>query len=74
MANGSTGMHAFGEQPDRPSADGTSRGTQYTGRYVVVLDPNSQQRGLDALVSAAGIAPVRRVRGVAAAEASGLLE
>jgi subtilisin family serine protease len=40
---------------------------------VVVLDPNCQQRGLEALVSAADIAPVERVRGVAAAQASGLL-
>ncbi|MFE9635047.1 S8 family serine peptidase [Streptomyces sp. NPDC006463] len=74
MANGPMDRRAFGEQPQRPNGNGSGHSTEYTGRYVVLLDPNNQESGLNALRSAADIAPVERVRGAAAANVSELLE
>ncbi|WP_257003714.1 S8 family serine peptidase [Streptomyces sp. SA15] len=65
---------AFGEQPFRPNGPVTGQGTEYTGRYVVLLDPSNQESGLNALRSSADIAPVERVRGTEAANVSELLE
>ncbi|MET7716180.1 S8 family serine peptidase [Streptomyces sp. NPDC005407] len=65
---------AFGEQPDRPSGPLVGQGAEYTGRYVVLLDPSNQENGLNALRSAADIAPVERVRGTEAANVAELLE
>ncbi|MEV6332641.1 S8 family serine peptidase [Streptomyces sp. NPDC051909] len=48
--------------------------SEYTGRYVVLLDPADQDRGLNALRSSAGIAPVERVRGTESGHVAGLLE
>lgn len=60
---------AFGE-PYLPNG----RGTEFTGRYVVVFDPDNQESGLNALYSSADIAPVERVRGTATAKAAGFQE
>jgi subtilisin family serine protease len=74
MANGPMDRRAFGEQPFRPNGPVTGQGTEYTGRYVVLLDPSNQESGLNALRSSADIAPVERVRGTEAANVSELLE
>ncbi|MCX5013271.1 S8 family serine peptidase [Streptomyces sp. NBC_00555] len=76
MANGPMDRRAFGEQPERPNGNGNGSGNtaEYTGRYVVLLDPNNQEGGLNALRSSADIAPWERVRGAAAANVSELLE
>ncbi|MBO8195653.1 S8 family serine peptidase [Streptomyces oryzae] len=74
MANGPTDRRAFGEQPDRPNGHLTGQATEYTGRYVVVLDPNDPESGLNRLRSSAGIASVERVRGTETAHVAGLLE
>ncbi|AMW15157.1 protease [Streptomyces qaidamensis] len=50
------------------------QGTEYTGRYVIALDPSEQESGFNALRSSADIAPVERVRGAAVANAVELLE
>ncbi|MDB1088242.1 S8 family serine peptidase [Streptomyces sp. ACA25] len=60
---GGDGGHA--EHGGHPFADrGVTKlpGT-WTGRYLVLLDPRSGTRGLDALRSGAGIAPAQRVTG-----------
>lgn len=74
MANGPLDRHAFGEQPDRNNGTPSGRGSEYTGRYVVLLDPSNQESGLNALRSAADIAPVERVRGTETANVAALLE
>ncbi|MFJ6757164.1 S8 family peptidase [Streptomyces sp. NPDC091273] len=74
MSNEPMDRRAFDQQPERPDGLGTGQRSEYTGRYVVVLDPRDQESGLNALRSAADIAPVERVRGAAAAHVSGLLE
>ncbi|CAM5268512.1 hypothetical protein [Streptomyces hirsutus] len=58
MANGPLDRYAFGEQPFRPNGAPSGRSTEYTGRYVVLLDPGNQESGLNTLRSAADIAPV----------------
>ncbi|MEU3614729.1 S8 family serine peptidase [Streptomyces sp. NPDC006872] len=52
----------------------TTQGTEYTGRYVVLLDPGGQESGLNALRSSADIASVERVRGTETANVAELLE
>lgn len=74
MANGPLDRHAYGEQPDRDNGTPSDRGAEYTGRYVVLLDPNNQESGLSALRSAADIAPVERVRGAETANVAALLD
>lgn len=74
MANGPMDRRAFGEQPNRPNGPVTGQRTEYTGRYVVLLDPSNQESGLNALRSSADIAPVERVRGTEAANVAELLE
>ncbi|WP_338898060.1 S8 family serine peptidase [Streptomyces sp. TG1A-60] len=74
MANGPMDRRAFGEQPGRPNGSASGRGTEYTGRYVVLLDPNNQESGLNALRSSADIAPVEHVRGTETAHVSEMLE
>jgi subtilisin family serine protease len=74
MANGPMDRRAFGEQPERPSGPLAGQGAEYTGRYVVLLEPSNQESGLNALRSAADIAPVERVRGTEAANVAELLE
>ncbi|WP_228471128.1 S8 family peptidase [Streptomyces alkaliphilus] len=54
--------HDFGERPHRANGSATGRDSEYTGRYVVLLDPNHQDSGIDELRSSAGIASVERVR------------
>ncbi|WP_425246177.1 S8 family peptidase [Streptomyces sp. NEAU-NA10] len=73
MANGPMDRRAFGEQPERPNGL-RARGTEYTGRYVVLLDPGNQESGLNALRSSADIASVERVRGTETANVAELLE
>lgn len=74
MANGPMDRRAYGEQPDRPSGPLTGQHSEYTGRYVVLLDPSNQESGLNALRSNADIAPVERIRGAEAANVAELLE
>ena len=74
MANGPMNRRAFGEQPNRPNGSPMGRGTEYTGRYVVLLDPANPESGLNALRSSADIAPVERVRGTEAGNIPELLE
>ncbi|MGW3645748.1 S8 family peptidase [Streptomyces sp. NPDC000878] len=74
MANGPMDRRAFGEQPDRPNGSLAGQGSEYTGRYIVLLDPNNQESGLNALRSAADIAPVERVRGTETTNVAELLE
>ncbi|MGW2558613.1 S8 family peptidase [Streptomyces sp. NPDC001514] len=74
MANGPMDRRAFGEQPDRPNGPVTGLGAEYTGRYVVLLDPRDQESGLNALRSSADIASVERVRGTETANVAELLE
>jgi len=74
MANGPMDRRAFGEQPDRPNGSLAGQGSEYTGRYIVLLDPNDQESGLNALRSAADIAPVERVRGTETTNVAELLE
>lgn len=74
MANGPLDRRAYGEQPERPNGLITGQGTEYTGRYVVLLDPNNQESGLNALRSAADIASVERVRGTDTPNVAELLE
>ncbi|MDQ0946118.1 subtilisin family serine protease [Streptomyces phaeochromogenes] len=74
MANGPMDRRAFGEQPDRPNGAQSGQGAEYTGRYVILLDPSNQESGLNALRSAADIAPVERVRGAETNNVAELLE
>ncbi|QZY13896.1 S8 family serine peptidase [Streptomyces decoyicus] len=74
MANGPMDRRTFGEHPGQPNGPGTGQGTEYTGRYVVLLDPGDEESGLNALRSSADIASVERVRGTEAANVAELLE
>ncbi|WP_328222285.1 S8 family serine peptidase [Streptomyces sp. NBC_00310] len=70
MANGPMDRRAFGGQHDRL----TGQGAEYTGRYVVLLEPGDQENGLNALRSYADIAFVERVGGIEAATVTAFLE
>lgn len=74
MANGPMDRRAFGERPDHPNGTVTGHGTEYTGRYVVLLEPGDQESGLNALRASADIASVERVRGTETANVAELLE
>ncbi|MGZ9932581.1 S8 family serine peptidase [Streptomyces sp. NC-S4] len=74
MTNGPMDRRAFSEPPEQHGGNGTGQGSEYTGRYVVLLDPGDQESGLNALRASASIAPVERVRGAAAANVAELLE
>ncbi|BBC35646.1 Protease [Streptomyces graminofaciens] len=74
MANGPMDRRAYGEQPDRPSGPLTGQNSEYTGRYVVLLDPSNQESGLNALRANADIASVERVRGTDIENITELLE
>jgi subtilisin family serine protease len=74
MANGPMDRRAFDGQPNRPHASATGQRAEYTGRYVVLLDPSNQESGLNALRSSADIASVERVRGTDVGNVSELLE
>ncbi|MGX1760269.1 S8 family peptidase [Streptomyces lydicus] len=74
MANGPMNRRAFGEHPGHPNGPVRGQGTEYTGRYVVLLDPSDQESGLNALRSSADIASVERVRGTDGANVAELLE
>ncbi|MET8182796.1 S8 family serine peptidase [Streptomyces sp. NPDC005336] len=63
-----------GERPERGESPLGKQTAEYTGRYVVLLDEQEQQRGMDALRSSVGIPSVERVRGAEAAGAAELLE
>ncbi|MFH8800739.1 S8 family peptidase [Streptomyces sp. NPDC017936] len=74
MANGPMNRGVFGEQPDGHHGPLGSSGTEFTGRYVIVFDPRDQESGLNALSSAAAIAPVERVMGSETTNVGELLE
>ncbi|SDO90308.1 Subtilase family protein [Streptomyces sp. cf386] len=74
MANGPMDRRASDGQPNRPNTPVTGQGAEYTGRYVVLLEPGNQESGLSALRSSADIASVERVRGTDVGHVSELLE
>ncbi|MEU6546376.1 S8 family serine peptidase [Streptomyces sp. NPDC046859] len=74
MAIGPMDGRAFGEQPNRPNGSVRGQGAEYTGRYVVLLDPSNQESGINALRSSADIASVERVRGTEAGNVAELLD
>ncbi|WP_217134821.1 S8 family serine peptidase [Streptomyces sp. AC558_RSS880] len=74
MANGPLDRHASGEQPPHSNGVPSGQGAEYTGRYVVLLDPGNQESGLNALRSAADIALVERVSGAETTNIAELLE
>ncbi|MFI0780100.1 S8 family peptidase [Streptomyces sp. NPDC021212] len=74
MTNGPMGRPPNGEHPERADVPLMPHATEYTGRYVVLLDQQETERGLDALRSSAGIASVERVRGTEPAGAAELLQ
>ncbi|MGW2332142.1 S8 family peptidase [Streptomyces sp. NPDC001700] len=74
MTNGPMGRQPNGEHPERADMPLMPHTTEYTGRYVVLLDQRETERGLDALRSSAGIASVERVRGTEASGAAELLQ
>lgn len=74
MTNGPMGRPPNGEHPERADVPLMPQATEYTGRYVVLLDQRETERGLEALRSSAGIASVERVRGTEAAGAAELLQ
>jgi subtilisin family serine protease len=74
MANGPMDRRASNGQPHRHGNPTSGQGAEYTGRYVVLLDPGNQESGLNALRSSADIASVERVRGTDLQHVSELLE
>lgn len=74
MTNGPMGRPPNGEHPERADVPLMPHATEYTGRYVVLLDQRETERGLDALRSSAGIASVERVRGTEVTGAAELLQ
>ncbi|MFJ9033083.1 S8 family peptidase [Streptomyces sp. NPDC102274] len=74
MANGPMGSRPYGEQPERADAHIVKQAAEYTGRYVILLNQQEPERGMDALRSSLGIASVERVRGAEAAGAAELLQ
>ncbi|KUN90746.1 S8 family serine peptidase [Streptomyces resistomycificus] len=74
MVNDPVGTYGFGEQPSRPNGTVLGHDSEYTGRYVVLFDPSSQESGVSALSSAAGIAPLERVTGTESGNVAELLE
>ncbi|QKV96523.1 S8 family serine peptidase [Streptomyces sp. NA02950] len=75
MTNGPMGRRPFGgEPPERADSPMTQQKAEYTGRYVVLLDEQEPQSGIDALQSSVGIASVERVGGAEAEGATELLQ
>ncbi|MET7761780.1 S8 family serine peptidase [Streptomyces sp. NPDC005393] len=77
MTNGLNGPMGRGHNGERPMRGESPLGrqvTEYTGRYVVLLDQQEPERGMDALRSSVGIASVERVRGAEARGAAELLQ
>ncbi len=74
MANSPMDRRGHNGQPQRMNGSGAPQGAEYTGRYVVLLDPGNQESGLNALRSSAEIASVERVRGGDVGNVSELLE
>ncbi len=61
---GPMGKEPNGERPrQRAGMAPGARQTEYTGRYVVLLDQQEPDRGMEALRSSVGISSVERVRG-----------
>ncbi|GGW96229.1 hypothetical protein GCM10010297_17630 [Streptomyces malachitofuscus] len=74
MVNYPMDRYGSGEQPGRPNGTVLRDDSEYTGRYVVLFDPSSQEEGISALSSAAGIAPLERVAGTEAGNVAELLQ
>ncbi|MBI0294250.1 S8 family serine peptidase [Streptomyces sp. PRKS01-29] len=60
---GPMGRGPNGERPRRTGMPLGAQQTEYTGRYVVLLDQQEPERGMEALRSSVGISSVERVRG-----------
>ncbi|MEV7108094.1 S8 family serine peptidase [Streptomyces atroolivaceus] len=73
MVNAPMGDGSHGDRPERAEAPFAKQATEYTGRYVVVLDQNEPERGMGELRSSVGIAPAERVRGSEADSSAELL-
>lgn len=74
MTNGPTGRSPNGDQPERTETPIMRRAAEHTGRYVVLLDQQEQDRGMEALRSSVGIASFEHVRGAEAGRSAELLE
>ncbi|MFJ5556840.1 S8 family serine peptidase [Streptomyces sp. NPDC093250] len=74
MADHPMDRYGSGEPPSRPNGTVLGDQSEYTGRYVVLFDPSSQEDGISALSSAAGIAPLERVAGAEAGNVAELLQ
>ncbi|MGW7197925.1 S8 family serine peptidase [Streptomyces chryseus] len=74
MANGPMGRRANGEHPERADADITKQAAEFTGRYVVLLDQEAPERGMNALRTSAGVSSVEHVHGTEVDGVADLLE
>ncbi|MFJ8029472.1 S8 family peptidase [Streptomyces sp. NPDC096032] len=74
MVNGPTGRQPFGEHPERADAGISKQSAEFTGRYVILLDQDEPERGMEALRSSVGISAVERVGGAEAVGAAELLQ
>lgn len=74
MTNGPTGRSPNGDQPERIDSPITRPTAEHTGRYVVLLDQQEQDRGMEALRSSVGIASFEHVRGAETDRSAELLE
>lgn len=73
MTNEPMGRHPRGEPPERSGPRTAMQSAEYTGRYVILLDQEEPELGLEALRSSVGTASVEHVRGADAARAAELL-
>ncbi|MFF8863364.1 S8 family serine peptidase [Streptomyces sp. NPDC015139] len=74
MVNGPTGRQPFGEHPERADAGISKQTAEFTGRYLILLDQDEPERGMEALRSSVGISSIERVGGAEAVGAAELLQ
>lgn len=74
MTNEPMGRHPRGEEPERGRAPAARQTAEYTGKYVVLLDRDEPERGMEALRTSVGTAPFEHVRGADAGSAAELLQ
>lgn len=63
MTNESFDRRARGEQPEPFDRSVLKRENEYTGKYLVLLDPQEAESGMEALRSSVGIPAAEQVRG-----------
>ncbi|MFL4910258.1 S8 family serine peptidase [Streptomyces sp. MMS24-I2-30] len=74
MTNEPFNRRERGEHPEPFDQSLVKRENAYTGRYLVLLDPQEAERGMEALHSRAGISTAEQVHGAEAESISGILE